>query len=100
MVKNKDEGSNKKNDAEKISKKGKNKIIAIAIIAAIVATLAFVSYRLDNTKSNNFPLVEGIECDTTEYTVFHVHAHLDIFVNGHPITVPAFIGIEGNTCLY
>ena len=100
MVKNKDEGSNKKHNDEKLPKKTKNKVIAIAIIAAIVATLAFVSYRLDNTKSSNFPLIEGIECDTTEYTVFHVHAHLDIFDNGHQITVPAYIGIEDNTCLY
>jgi hypothetical protein len=100
MVKNKDESSNKKHDTEKQPRKAKNKIIVIAIIAAIVATLAVVSYRLDNTKAGNFPLVDGIECDTTEYTVFHVHAHLDIFVNGHPLIVPAFIGIESNTCLY
>ena len=100
MVKNKNESSDKKHDAEKRPRKAKNKIIAIVIIAAIVATLVVVSSILDNTKSSNFPLVDGIECDTTEYTVFHVHAHLDIFVNGHPLTVPAFIGIESNTCLY
>ena len=100
MVKNKDEGSAKKHDLTKQPRKAKNKIIAITIIAAIVATLAFVSYRLDNTKANNFPLVDGIECDTTEYSVFHVHAHLDIFVNTNPIIVPALVGIEGQTCLY
>jgi len=100
MGKNKDESTGKKHDAEKLPRKAKNKITAIIIIAAIIATLAVVSYRLDNTKVSNFPLVDGIECDTTEYTVFHIHAHLDIFVNGHPITIPAFIGIEGNTCLY
>jgi hypothetical protein len=100
MGKNKDEGSDKKHDTEKRPSKTKNKIIAIAIIAAIVAILAVVSYKLDNTKASNFPLVDEIECDTTEYTVFHVHAHLNIFVDGHPLTVPAFIGIEDNTCLY
>jgi len=100
MGKNKDARFDKKHDAEKRPSKAKNKIIAIAIIAAIVATLVVVSNRLDNTKVSNFPLVDDIECDTTEYTVFHVHAHLDIFVNGHPITIPAFIGIKGTTCLY
>src|SRR5579864_8717411 len=100
MVKNKDEGSDKKQDPTKRPRKAKNKIIAIAIIASIVAILVVVSNRLDNTKASNFPLVDGIECDTTEYTVFHVHAHLDIFVNGHPLIVPALIGIESNTCLY
>ncbi len=100
MVKKKDEGSDKKHDAEKRPNKNRNKVIAIAIIAAIVATLAIVSYKLDNTKASDFPLVDGIECDTTEYTVFHIHAHLDIFVNGQPTIIPAFIGIQGNKCLY
>src|SRR5438309_5245884 len=100
MGKNRDEGSDKKHDTEKRPSRTKNKIIAIAIIAAIVAILAVVSYKLDNTKASNFALVDGIECDTTEYSTFHVHAHLDIFVDGHPLTVPAFIGIEDRSCLY
>ena len=100
MGKNKDEGSGKKHNTVKQPKKLQNKIIAIAIIAAIVVALAIFLPTLDNTKSSKFPLVDGIECDTTEYSVFHVHAHLDIFVNSHPIIVPAFIGIESNTCLY
>ena len=102
MGKNKDEGSNKKHDTEKRPSKVKNKIIAIAIIAAIVTILAVIIYNLDhpNPKASNFPLVDAIECDITEYSVFHVHAHLDIFVDNHPLTVPAFIGIEDNTCLY
>jgi len=100
MGKNKDESSNKKHVSAKQPSKVTNKIIAVVVIAAIVAILVIVLPKLDNTKASNFPLVDGIECDTTEYTVFHVHAHLDIFVNGHPITVPAFVGIESNTCLY
>jgi hypothetical protein len=102
MRKNKDEGYNKKHDTEKLPSKVKNKIIAMAIIAAIVAILAVIIYSLDhpNSTASTFPLVDTIECDTTEYTVFHVHAHLDIFVNSNPLTIPAFIGIEDNTCLY
>jgi hypothetical protein len=100
MGKNKDEGFDKKHNNEKRPSKVKNKIIIIAIIAAIVTTLAVVSYKLDNTKASNSVLIDGIECDTTEYVTFHVHAHLDIFIDGHPLTVPAFIGIKGNTCLY
>ena len=100
MGKNTGEGFDKKHDNEKQPKKAKNKIIIIGIIAAIVATLAVVSYTLDNTKVNSFPLVDGIECDSVEYAVFHIHAHLDIFVNGHQLTIPAYVGIEDNTCLY
>jgi len=31
---------------------------------------------------------------TTEGTVLHHHAHLDLFVNGRRVTVPALVGID------
>jgi hypothetical protein len=39
--------------------------------------------------------VDGISCQTNEQTIFHIHAHLTIFVNGAPRQVPAAIGIPG-----
>jgi hypothetical protein len=39
--------------------------------------------------------VDGISCQTSEQTIFHIHAHLTIFVNGTPRQVPAAIGIPG-----
>jgi hypothetical protein len=36
----------------------------------------------------------GLTPETHEFLLFHVHAHLDVFVNGMPVTVPAGIGIE------
>jgi hypothetical protein len=36
----------------------------------------------------------GLVPETHEYLVYHVHAHLDVFVNGQPVVVPAGIGIE------
>jgi hypothetical protein len=39
--------------------------------------------------------VDGISCQTSEQTVFHIHAHLTIFVNGQARQVPAAIGIPG-----
>jgi hypothetical protein len=36
----------------------------------------------------------GLTPETHEFLLFHVHAHLDVFVNGTPVTVPAGIGIE------
>ena len=35
----------------------------------------------------------GLAPETHEYLVFHVHAHLDVFVNGEPVVVPAGLGI-------
>jgi hypothetical protein len=39
--------------------------------------------------------VDGISCDTNEQLVFHIHAHLTVFVNGAARQVPAGIGIPG-----
>jgi hypothetical protein len=36
----------------------------------------------------------GLIPETHEFLLLHVHAHLDVFVNGRPVTVPAGIGIE------
>lgn len=35
----------------------------------------------------------GVELDTVEHLDYHVHAHLDVFVDGQPVEVPAAIGI-------
>ena len=39
--------------------------------------------------------VDGIGCSAGEQTLFHIHAHLTIFVNGVARQVPAAIGIPG-----
>ncbi|MHB8602510.1 MAG: hypothetical protein ACYC6W_09805 [Nitrosotalea sp.] len=77
----------------------RNKFIALGVIAAIIAGVAYVTYRSDNTIDSNFASINGIPCETQEYTTYHIHSHLDIFVNGQHTPVPAQIGIE-KTCLY
>ena len=39
--------------------------------------------------------IDGVSCNTSEGTLFHIHTHLTIFVNGQPRQVPAGIGIPG-----
>jgi hypothetical protein len=39
--------------------------------------------------------VDGIQCQTNEQILFHIHAHLTIFVNGSSRQVPVGIGIPG-----
>jgi len=36
----------------------------------------------------------GLKPELFEHLTYHVHSHLDIFVNGKPVTVPAGIGIN------
>jgi len=58
--------------------------------------------------------IDGIRCQTNEQLLFHIHAHLTIFIGGAQRQVPAGIGIpgsqqrqtpqgpvaEGGSCLY
>jgi hypothetical protein len=44
--------------------------------------------------------IAGIQCERQEYSNFHIHAHLDIFIDGKPHAVPESIGIINRTCLY
>jgi hypothetical protein len=39
----------------------------------------------------------GLPMLSTEGTVEHIHAHLDIIVNGQPVVVPADLGIDQST---
>lgn len=47
----------------------------------------------DTSSGGQGQVVDGISCDTSERTVYHVHAHLSLFVNGKQVAVPAGIGI-------
>ncbi|MGB9003838.1 MAG: hypothetical protein WCC52_08540 [Nitrosotalea sp.] len=88
--------------------KNKNKLIAIGIIAAIGAGVAYYLHESDNTVDTNFAAIDGIPCETQEYTTFHIHTHLDVFVSGQHVTVPQYVGIMSNedpnnpqfVCLY
>ena len=39
--------------------------------------------------------VDGISCSRSEQTLFHIHAHVTVFVSGLPRQIPAGIGIPG-----
>ncbi|SHO45664.1 conserved exported hypothetical protein [Nitrosotalea sinensis] len=79
--------------------KGKGKLIALGVVAAIIAGAAYVIYKSDNTVDTSFASIDGIPCETQEYSTFHIHAHIDIFSNGQHVGIPAQIGLE-KTCLY
>ncbi len=101
MVKKKNKDPRK--DQPEISAGGfkhKNKLIAIGVIAALVSGLLYYGYKADNTIVSTFAAIDGIPCESKEFGSFHVHAHLDVFVDGHAYSVPALVGTEDNTCLY
>ncbi|HZA63889.1 MAG TPA: hypothetical protein VE573_13525 [Nitrososphaeraceae archaeon] len=48
----------------------------------------------------NAPVISDISCDTMEHFKMHIHAHLNIFINGEAYPVPSNIGIIPNQCIY
>ena len=39
--------------------------------------------------------VDGVQCAPVEQLVYHIHIHLQVYVNGQPRTLPAAIGLIG-----
>jgi hypothetical protein len=74
---------------------------AYITIAAMVLDISYSIGEEAFSSTPNMTMVDGIRCDTMEFTMFHIHAHLDIFVDGKPFTVPSQIGIDPEgRCLY
>jgi hypothetical protein len=48
-----------------------------------------------STSESTGSTVDGIHCQGAEQVLFHIHAHLTVFVNGVPRRVPYGIGIPG-----
>jgi len=46
------------------------------------------------------PVIDDIQCSTSEQLVFHIHAQLKLFKDGKEQALPAGIGIKENRCLY
>jgi hypothetical protein len=82
-------------DKKKIkSSKSVKALIAICIVVAIAGGVYW------SQTSNNQLIVDGVRCDPTEFVDYHVHAHLDIFIDGQPYAIPAGVGIKPNECLF
>lgn len=56
--------------------------------------IPLVPQLASNASAAHGQTVDGIQCDTTEQTLFHVHTHLTIFVNGTERQIPYGIGIS------
>lgn len=45
--------------------------------------------------------LDNIDCNSSEQLTYHVHAHLSLYINGSPVAVPAYVGIDqNNQCFY
>jgi len=69
-------------------------------IAAAIAVIVVLGVYFSENQQPSATIIQGVQCDPTEGVIFHIHAHLDVIVDGKSITVPAGIGIKPNECLY
>lgn len=95
----KEKESGKRNDsyfaADRRRRKKYMKIVIPAIIAiAAVSVVAALLYQPPEVLA-----ISGVECHEGEATAFHVHAHLDVFVDGQEVVVPRNVGIL-SSCLF
>jgi hypothetical protein len=73
-------------------------LVAIFVSVGILTTMA--PHTLLAAASSSSLGIDNIKCEVIEHLNFHIHAHLDIFINGKPYIVPSQIGIIPNKCLY
>ena len=79
-------------------KRKKYMTIIIPVIVAVVAAgvIGAIFYKPAPALA-----VSGVECHGTESTTYHVHSHLDLFVDGQRQEIPAQIGILSSPyCLF
>jgi hypothetical protein len=70
--------------------------VVIAIIGGIGIYYAMAPHALFQAAGST---IDGIECNLMEQSVFHIHAHMDIIINGVNFLLPSQIGIPGK-CFY
>ena len=75
-------------------------VIGLIIVVAIGIGVAVASSKFLSSSSAAALTIDGIQCNAAEQLVFHNHAHLDIYINGQPYTIPSQIGIVPGKCIY
>lgn len=69
----------------------------VALVTVVLCVL-FVGCG-GGSSSKAIDTVDGVDCQTGEQLQYHVHAALEILIDGQPVTVPANTGIRSN-CIF
>jgi hypothetical protein len=94
--------SNKRRDDSyfAVDRRRKRKYMMIMIPVIIVIAVAIIAGAV-LYQSPTAMAISGIECHRSEQLSYHVHSHLDVFVNGVQQQIPSQIGILSSpSCLY
>jgi hypothetical protein len=72
-------------------------VVALVTVVLVVLFAAFVAIKGGRVKT--YATVDGVDCQSGERLEYHVHAALEILVNGQLATVPKNTGIRSD-CLF
>ncbi len=75
----------------------------ILILAAIVGVVIYNQHQpqTETIVNSAYPPVDNIYCDALEQTVYHIHAHVSIYINGSLSPIPQNVGIATDgSCYY
>src|SRR5579859_2509976 len=82
-------------------------VLVVGLVAWLVYLVSNQGSAAATAASNNaganasYPAVNGVTCDSSEQLVYHVHAHLSMYINGQPVALPQQIGIAPDgSCFY
>lgn len=79
-------------------RKKKSLMIIIPVIVAVAAASVAGAVLYQPAQA---AAISGVECNRTEQLNYHVHAHLDVFVDGQERQVPDSAGrLSSPSCLY
>src|SRR5581483_11888154 len=94
-------GGGKRDDSYFAASRRKQRKRIMIIVPIIVAVVAIGAVSALLYKPPEVHAISGIECHSMEITNYHVHAHLDVFVDGQKTELPSGIGIiNAPRCFY
>lgn len=91
----------KRDDSYFAAGRRRNRKYMMIIIPVIIAVAAASVAGAVLYQPAQAAVISGVECNRTEQLNYHVHTHLDVFVNGQERQVPGNTGILSSpSCLY
>lgn len=89
----------KRDDSYFAADRRRKKKYMMIVIPAVVAVAAIGIVAALLYQPPEVLAISGVECHSREVTTYHVHSHIDVFVDGQKQNVPASIGIL-SSCLF
>jgi hypothetical protein len=78
----------------------------LIVVGGMLAALHIYGTIQDQRRTAAALAVDGVDCQNSEALAYHIHAHLSLYQDGKPVTLPAKIGIPvgttipGGSCFY